>query len=175
MAVDELISSNLPELFSPTRSNGVLMRSGLYNPFSPAWPMAHSLPWFTGWFGLPSIFLARPSRVRTMMPQPASHCRQTLLYQVAIPGVKSSGAVTCGIRYSTASFLLSANRKPTLVPTPPAPIIFRKSLRFMRGICFWSVSVLLATCGRSSNPGHFEHRSRCDSQRRTTFSVKKPG
>jgi hypothetical protein len=44
--------------------------------------------------GLPSIFTARPLRMRTMMPQPAGHCRQVLAYQVAAPLSCSSGGTT---------------------------------------------------------------------------------
>jgi hypothetical protein len=33
--------------------------------------------------GLGSIFFARPSRMRTLMPQPAAHRPHTVLYQVA--------------------------------------------------------------------------------------------
>jgi len=44
----------------PVRFKGCWIRSGLYVTCSPAWPRAHSLPWFTGCCGFPSSFLASP-------------------------------------------------------------------------------------------------------------------
>ena len=58
---------------APDADIGARMRSGLYSAFSPAWPRAQVRPWLTGCTGLPSIFLARPSRIRTEIPQPAEH------------------------------------------------------------------------------------------------------
>ena len=59
-----------------------------------AWPREQSPPCDTGWKGFPSTFTARPSRVRTHMPQPALHSWQTVAYQVATPGVMCSGGTT---------------------------------------------------------------------------------
>ena len=83
MASSQVIGARCPSL---PRAKGVWIRPGLYSPCSAAWPREQSLPWFTGWSGLPSSFTARPSRVRTCTPHPWSHSVQLLAYQVATPG-----------------------------------------------------------------------------------------
>src|SRR5436190_893707 len=55
------------------------------------------LPRLTACSGLPSSLTARPSRVRTVMPQPAGHSRQVVAYHVATPGTSSSGGMTYGM------------------------------------------------------------------------------
>ena len=79
---------------SAPRSIGEVSRSGSYRPWSADCPRAQSAPPDMGWFGLPSSLMARPSRVLTQTPQPEEHSPQTVEYQVATPGVISSGAVT---------------------------------------------------------------------------------
>ena len=76
------------------RRCGPRKRSGLYNPCRAACPRVQRAPWLPGCAGLPSILIARPSRVRTRVPQPFGHSPQTLAYHVATPGTTSSGGTT---------------------------------------------------------------------------------
>jgi hypothetical protein len=60
--------------------------------------------------GLPSALTARPSRVRTFMPQPAGHSRQVVRYHVAMPGTISSCGTTYGISFSAPPVLHPVSR-----------------------------------------------------------------
>jgi hypothetical protein len=101
------------------------MRSGSYSPCSDAWPRAHSLPCEIGDSGLPSALTARPSRVRTFMPQPAGHSRQVVRYHVAMPGTISSCGTTYGISFSAPP--VPQPVRPA--PAPVTPRTFRNSRR----------------------------------------------
>src|SRR5205823_3099968 len=78
----------------------------------------------TGWFGLPSILIARPSRDLTRMPQPAEHSMQVLAYQVGTPGIWSFGATRYGMSLSAGGFA-----PPEAAPAPPMPTSMRNSRR----------------------------------------------
>ena len=65
--------------------------------------------------------------MRTQIPHPAGHSPHTEAYQVATPGVISSGGTTYGISFSTFSV-----EQPNMVaPAPEAPTTRRKSRRLM--------------------------------------------
>ena len=70
---------------------------------------------------------------------------QTLLYQVAMPGLYSSGGTGYGIRNSTGCFIDSASMNPAPAPTLPAPTSFKNFLRSTFDItCSKTLDLLVA-------------------------------
>ena len=89
-ARSHVIDTNFPL----SRIIGPRKRSGLYRPCSADCPRPQSAPRFTGWSGLPSALMARPSRVSMMRPHPAAHSRHVVAKNVETPGTVLSGDAT---------------------------------------------------------------------------------
>jgi hypothetical protein len=75
----EIFSSLRAPLASTTRFIGPAKRAVSYVRMCPNSPRTHSLPFESGWSGLPSTLSGRPSRVFTRMPHALWHSRQVEL------------------------------------------------------------------------------------------------
>ena len=124
-------------------------RSGLYSPCSAAWPRTQSAPWLPGWAGLPSILIALPSRVRTRVPHPLGHSPQTLAYQVATPGIASSGGTTSGMMVSVGT----GEHAATAAAGPAPPSTLRNLRRPTVSVRALRSAMSHSPCEPSREPG----------------------
>src|SRR5712692_6134036 len=72
--------------------------------------------------------MARPSRTFTCRPHPAPHSRQVVEYQVASPGVWSSGGTTYGTSFSVGSGPIP-HPDSAAAPPPATPSTLRNRRR----------------------------------------------
>src|ERR1700681_1411677 len=91
-----------------------------------------SAPALTGWSGLPSSLMTRPSRFLATRPHPAGHSRQTVEKYEATPGTIPSGGTTYGISFCGTwprSSAASWPQPPAATAAPDVAMILKNARR----------------------------------------------